>query len=279
MVFCDHCQRWYHFVCAGVTEEVRDDSWSCEECLGHVDSGSKSKHMSQELEKLEKEMEEERQRLELEKLLHKKRLEHQRELFLMRQQAEQEKREIELAYEKEQMELQVAKEEAHRKKRNEVLNRKVKDVRDKLEQAKLDSEKESESKKKGKLCRSETGTGKPEKEKPEKRQSGKTGREKAEPSNEEHKDYRGAFTKYSTPKAANVDPLVLHNFTSPPVLGEGKTPLGHPDLPKTKKFVNCEEKKCAEYDDGSSSSEEEGSDESDSEQVSSSQEEENSGEK
>lgn len=84
MVFCDHCQRWYHFGCAGITAKVRDVSWSCNECQTSTESGNKPDKVRKELGKLEKEMEDERQALELEKLLHKKHLEHQRNMFMLR---------------------------------------------------------------------------------------------------------------------------------------------------------------------------------------------------
>lgn len=33
MVFCDNCQRWFHFSCEGVTAEVQDDhEWVCSKC-------------------------------------------------------------------------------------------------------------------------------------------------------------------------------------------------------------------------------------------------------
>ncbi|XP_062541139.1 uncharacterized protein LOC134209172 [Armigeres subalbatus] len=30
---CDKCDKWHHFGCVGVTEEVADHSWSCPKCL------------------------------------------------------------------------------------------------------------------------------------------------------------------------------------------------------------------------------------------------------
>lgn len=32
MVGCDNCSQWFHFKCVGVTEEVKDISWSCRNC-------------------------------------------------------------------------------------------------------------------------------------------------------------------------------------------------------------------------------------------------------
>nr|XP_019931153.2 CXXC-type zinc finger protein 1-like [Aedes albopictus] len=32
MVQCDRCDRWIHFACVGVTEEIADSSWSCPKC-------------------------------------------------------------------------------------------------------------------------------------------------------------------------------------------------------------------------------------------------------
>ncbi|XP_062704257.1 inhibitor of growth protein 3-like [Aedes albopictus] len=33
MVQCDRCDRWIHFACVGVTEEIADRSWSCPKCV------------------------------------------------------------------------------------------------------------------------------------------------------------------------------------------------------------------------------------------------------
>nr|XP_019534694.1 bromodomain adjacent to zinc finger domain protein 1A-like [Aedes albopictus] len=33
MVQCDNCDKWHHFGCVGVTEEVADHSWSCPKCI------------------------------------------------------------------------------------------------------------------------------------------------------------------------------------------------------------------------------------------------------
>ncbi|XP_062711164.1 uncharacterized protein LOC134289403 [Aedes albopictus] len=33
MVQCDKCDRWIHFACVGVTEEIADRSWSCPKCV------------------------------------------------------------------------------------------------------------------------------------------------------------------------------------------------------------------------------------------------------
>nr|XP_029715368.1 uncharacterized protein LOC115259000 [Aedes albopictus]XP_029715375.1 uncharacterized protein LOC115259000 [Aedes albopictus] len=33
MVQCDKCDRWIHFACVGVTEEIADKSWSCPKCV------------------------------------------------------------------------------------------------------------------------------------------------------------------------------------------------------------------------------------------------------
>ncbi|XP_062540767.1 uncharacterized protein LOC134208840 [Armigeres subalbatus] len=167
-------------------------------------------------------MENERRALELQKILHKKRLEHQKALFLMRQQAEQEQREMDLEYEKEQMELQAAKVEAHqKKKRDEVW----KEVRGKLEKMNIDPVKKyverqyktegalggederikGEKKERSRDAISETRDR--EIEKLEKRKSGRSDREKEELSNK-REDFRGAFRKYSTPKASDVAPLI-----------------------------------------------------------------------
>lgn len=226
MVFCDHCQRWYHFGCAGVSAEVRDISWSCEECLRRQNK-ERLPGLEEGIKKFEEELEKQRQAMEVEMILHRKKLEHQKKLFAMRQQFEKEKREMELAYEKEQMELQVAEEEAYRKKREEVL----KEVQEKLEKSKLDptkqqvgerdaadqngaegasggeNKKKKETKKTEKSKRTIPGIGKPDEEEPEKEKSGKSHREQTESANAVREDYRGAFKKYSTPKTSGIAPL------------------------------------------------------------------------
>lgn len=34
MVQCDECDRWYHFECVGVTQEIQHHDWICSSCLG-----------------------------------------------------------------------------------------------------------------------------------------------------------------------------------------------------------------------------------------------------
>ncbi|XP_062698521.1 uncharacterized protein LOC134284163 [Aedes albopictus] len=285
MVFCDHCQRWYHFGCAGVSAEVRDVSWSCEECLRRSADKEGPPGLEEECEKLEKEMEKERQAMELQTILHRKRLEHQKKLFLLRQEAERERREMELAYEKEQMELQAAEEEAHRKKRDEVL----KQVQKRLEKVKLDSAREEVAEleedgasggekggaKEGRKSKqAKPGMKQPEEEEPEKRKSGKSDRKLAKPAKADREDYRGAFSKFSTPKASGIAPPVLQDITSLPAVSHKKTPLGHPEVQKKKKRPQFEEDVALRSYQVSEPSEEESEEsDSESEEESSSQEE------
>lgn len=32
MVQCDICDKWFHFNCVGVTQEISGYEWSCQEC-------------------------------------------------------------------------------------------------------------------------------------------------------------------------------------------------------------------------------------------------------
>ncbi|XP_065095155.1 uncharacterized protein LOC135717133 [Ochlerotatus camptorhynchus] len=272
MVFCDHCQRWYHFGCAGVTDEVKDVSWCCKGCIGVAADKSGPPALEEELAKLEKEMEEQRQALEIEKILGKKRLEHQRKMFLLRQQVEKEKRDMELAFEKEQLEQELAEEEAHRKKRDQVLKK----VQNKLKLLKIDpavkmdagkrsgqdegglaSKDEDGMKKKTKKEKSKQATmekKKPGRGKSEKEKSDKHRLEKADPKDASKGDPRGAYRKYSTPKTASGVPGLLSSSH------KKKTPLGHPDLltkKKKSKKQSIEVKESSEEEDSSSASDEE----------------------
>ncbi|XP_058816283.1 uncharacterized protein LOC131679560 [Topomyia yanbarensis] len=38
MIYCEKCHKWFHFKCVNVTEEVRNISWTCEECRGSKNS-------------------------------------------------------------------------------------------------------------------------------------------------------------------------------------------------------------------------------------------------
>ncbi|XP_065080970.1 uncharacterized protein LOC135703620 [Ochlerotatus camptorhynchus] len=269
MVGCDHCQRWYHFGCAGVTDEVKDISWSCDECVGLAVDKSAPTGLDEELEKLEKQMEEQSQALEKEKILHKKRLEHQRQMFLMRLQAEKDKREMELEFEKMQLEKELAEKEAHRKKRDQVL----KQVQDKLKQVRIDpatkkdvgqgrkqdeerkaSKGEDGHKKKTKktvqpeqatMEKEKPGRGKSEKKKSEKHL------EKADPRDAS----KGAYRKFSTPKKVGGVPVLI------PSSSKDKSPLRHPDLPTKKKS----KKQPIVYKESSSSGSEEEKEESEEE--------------
>ncbi|XP_055634214.1 uncharacterized protein LOC129774494 [Toxorhynchites rutilus septentrionalis] len=121
MVFCDQCQNWYHFGCAGVTNAVKDDSsWICGKCMKNAAGSSVTSELEQGLKRLEEEKRVQQLAMEKERVLHKRRLELQQEMFLMRQKLEQEKREMELAFEKEQLEKEIAEEESFQKKSEQM---------------------------------------------------------------------------------------------------------------------------------------------------------------
>ncbi|XP_055622254.1 uncharacterized protein LOC129765843 [Toxorhynchites rutilus septentrionalis] len=121
MVFCDQCQNWYHFGCAGVTNAVKDDSsWICGKCMKNAAGSSVTSELEQELKRLEEEKRVQQLAMEKERVLHKRRLELQQEMFLMRKKLEQEKREMELAFEKEQLEKEIAEEESFQKKSEQM---------------------------------------------------------------------------------------------------------------------------------------------------------------
>lgn len=35
MVSCDDCFKWWHFICAGVDERIKDKPWKCLLCKGN----------------------------------------------------------------------------------------------------------------------------------------------------------------------------------------------------------------------------------------------------
>ncbi|XP_065091440.1 uncharacterized protein LOC135712376 [Ochlerotatus camptorhynchus] len=305
MVFCDNCQKWYHFGCAGVTEEVRDVSWSCPECK-IVDVGDAgSSELQEELKKLEEEKKRQKQELEREKILYRKRLEMQQEMFEMRQQLEKEKREMELEFEKTQMKKKLVEEEAHQKKLDEMRtemeeklellkmkrnkNTDGKKVQEEEEEEAESSEKRSSKKKKQKKTKS--GEVKPEKSKLEKKKSGKEKPGNVDPPAVNAADIRGAYRKHSTPKVAKkpAKKPVERPISLPEsfLIGRDKndTPFGHPEVPKKKKDKNnsgklmnqvkgvlesdssesSEEEESSEVEEKSSEAEEESSEEDSSE--------------
>ncbi|XP_058448946.1 protein MAK16 homolog [Malaya genurostris] len=129
MVFCDHCQRWYHFGCAGVKDDVRNNSWSCPDCEACESDVADSSKLQKELEPLEEVKKKQKRKIEREMILHRKRLQMQQELLDMRQQLEREKRNMELEFEKAQLEKKIAEEEERQKNLNKMrsyMNEKLK---------------------------------------------------------------------------------------------------------------------------------------------------------
>ncbi|XP_058840906.1 uncharacterized protein LOC131696379 [Topomyia yanbarensis] len=299
MVFCDHCQRWYHFGCAGVTDDVRNVSWYCQDCEEGEADGAGSSELLEELKQLEAEKKRQKAKMEREKTLHRKRLEMQQELFEMRQQLEREKRAMEFEYEKAQMEKKLAEEKDHQKKLDEMRT----EMEDKLLQLKLKRnkntgssrmleadaqgvDKDDSKKKKQKKTKSESTQ--PGKTKPEKKKSGKGKPGGADLAVATLADIRGAYRKHSTPKVEDKHTRKL--VGGPPTLPESfligrdknETPFGHPEVPRKKGSSSSrkmkELKEVSESESGNSSEEKSSEENESGEAEESSEEEENSAE-
>ncbi|XP_055615048.1 uncharacterized protein LOC129761356 [Toxorhynchites rutilus septentrionalis] len=147
MVLCDRCQLWYHFGCAGVSDDIHDVSWRCTECRNDEENDAA---LQEEIKKFEEDKKIQKQKMEREKILHRKRLEMQQEMFEMRQQLEKEKRELEKA----QMQKKLSEEEAHQKKLKEMRI----EMEEKLRRLKLkrnkDADEDPKKKKEKKKCKS-----------------------------------------------------------------------------------------------------------------------------
>ncbi|XP_058456704.1 uncharacterized protein LOC131434071 [Malaya genurostris] len=274
MVFCDHCERWYHFGCAGVTAEIKDVSWCCQKCVSIGTGDSSSDGLNEELEKLEQEKKKQKKALKKEKVLHQKRLEMQQELFEMRQSLEKEKREMELAFEKAQINKRIAAEEAHQKKLDEMRT----EMEGKLKQLQLKRENELVKEKdvqKDEIGGEGAGSSKmvtrkqtqPEPaasgKEPEKKKSGNKKPGKVDPSSTSVSEFRGAYRKHSTPKATGkfVEKFVKGPATLPDSFMFGnasnKTPTGHPEVPRKSAKVMRKLGKVQESESEESAEEEE----------------------
>ncbi|XP_053692618.1 uncharacterized protein LOC128741066 [Sabethes cyaneus] len=254
MVFCDHCQRWFHFGCVGVTEEVKDVSWCCSGCTKDASGGADSFDLQEELTRLEDERKKQKRELEKERILHRKRLELQQEMFAARQKLEKEKREMELEFEKGRMEKIIEEEKAHQMKLDQMRL----ETQEKLKLLKLKhntdeveggqhtrtggdaegEEKGSKNKKKKEVMAENANPGK----KPVLKKSRKEKPGKADLVVANNGDIDGAYRKFSTPKKAG-DPVegpsrsldtVEMNRDERSWGGKG-TPFGHPEVRKQKK--------------------------------------------
>ncbi|XP_062541842.1 uncharacterized protein LOC134209834 [Armigeres subalbatus] len=274
MVFCDHCQQWYHFGCVGVTAEVKDISWCCQKCSGGGSDDSGSSELQEEFKKLEKEKKKQKRELEREKILHRKRLEVQQELFEMRQQLEKEKQDMELEFEKAQMEKKIAEEEAHQRKLDEMRT----EMEEKLQQLKLKRRTETDTGKKESKGAvggvSKSGTRKIAElehsklgKNLEKKKSGNKKPRKADAAIAKFNDPRGAYRKHSTPTVAQQ--LAPKSVGDPSTFPESfligrdgnSTPVGRPGVPKPEKVKRSNKWQIAEEESESETSSEEVEDE------------------
>ncbi|XP_062713981.1 uncharacterized protein LOC134290796 [Aedes albopictus] len=231
MVGCDNCSQWFHFKCVGVSADVKDISWVCITCkekpMAAAEGGDKVEpaiqqkgvlkpdtvpaekstaledpgaevsaveDLERELERIEEMRNEQMRRFELEKKVHRRRLEVQRELAEQRQKMEREKRQIELEFEKEQLQKAIAEEDAFRKKQQAM--------RDEL-QGNLDQ-----------LRQRQTGNSLQMKAICAPQSSGKSSAENVATvvqteSSVRPRDYRGAYSKHSTPKRSEEIPAIL----------------------------------------------------------------------
>ncbi|XP_053691758.1 uncharacterized protein LOC128740249 [Sabethes cyaneus] len=215
MVGCDNCSQWFHFKCVGVSADVKDVSWHCKECEAKTveargEFGREKKHaddskvlsgstpediifsselvdLERELEKIEEVRRMQLKKMELEKIVHRRRLEIQRELAEQKLALEREKRQMELDMEKEQLQKAIAEEEAFFKEQQAMRS----ELEGKLQQLQLQRKKSSSEVKA--LCAGSS----------EKGADMETERQP--------KDYRGTYSKHSTPMRARKNPLVENN--------------------------------------------------------------------
>ncbi|XP_055632120.1 RNA polymerase-associated protein RTF1 homolog [Toxorhynchites rutilus septentrionalis] len=114
MVYCESCERWFHFTCQQVTSDVKDDdTWVCTDCSasgGNPDPPEITDPVDAELAEAEKALARERE-------LFQKQLKKRMELAKMKLKLEKEKREMEWEFEKQEMKMRIATEEEFNRKR------------------------------------------------------------------------------------------------------------------------------------------------------------------
>lgn len=132
MVQCDSCDQWAHYVCAGVTEAVKESDWICKKCNGELrvpkpkksskksnsqksksDGGSLSGSIGSfdvQLKRLEEEQMSREKALEEEMILKERQMEMERKLKEMRRQKEIELQEKQLVQEREMRKHQLEEE-------------------------------------------------------------------------------------------------------------------------------------------------------------------------
>ncbi|XP_062710787.1 uncharacterized protein LOC134288883 [Aedes albopictus] len=122
MVFCDNCQRWYHFGCQGVTSDIQEDhDWVCSDCSGERAETTPDDPEEREVLEAERSIALERERLSA--LIEKK-----KRVASMKLKLEIEKREALWQLEKQELEAKaIAVEEFNKKKRaeKEKLQRRI----------------------------------------------------------------------------------------------------------------------------------------------------------
>lgn len=87
IVACDTCSLWWHYTCAGVTDSVRDQEWTCRRCLPaptvpqSVRSTTSSRRAILQMKRLAEQQELERKQLELERKQLELQKKHSQEKF------------------------------------------------------------------------------------------------------------------------------------------------------------------------------------------------------
>ncbi|XP_065093120.1 uncharacterized protein LOC135713814, partial [Ochlerotatus camptorhynchus] len=236
MVGCDNCSQWFHFECVGVSAEVKNVSWSCSDCKDKCAVGNDAENeekaveisdqnteegenaedgggcmpaadpnealyssveeLERELLQLEETRKLQRRKMELEKLVHRRRLEAQQELAEQRQEMEREKRQMELEIERAHLEKAIAAEEAYRKEQQEMRNQ-LDGKLQKMRQTRQDADRVKAicAPKKSSVHKVATG--------------GDKGLAKGQ------SDYRGAYSKHSTPKNVGKNPTFVDTVNDP----------------------------------------------------------------
>ncbi|XP_055645114.1 uncharacterized protein LOC129780714 [Toxorhynchites rutilus septentrionalis] len=114
MVYCESCERWFHFTCQQVTSDVKDDAtWVCIDCSASGGNPNPPEHT----DPVDAELAEEEKALTRERELFQKQMKKRMELAKMKLRLEKEKREMEWEFEKQEMKRRIAAEEEFNRKR------------------------------------------------------------------------------------------------------------------------------------------------------------------
>ncbi|XP_062702323.1 uncharacterized protein LOC115254316 [Aedes albopictus] len=232
MVLCEKCQKWFHFMCAGVTSDIKKVPWSCVSCKKAATTTNNTRsqaeggtvlEVSDSMEKDEQEKSDPRTSADEDD---EEERQHQKELRMMKDRFE---RQFQREKEKMMMQIRLEREMLERKKAVEAeLNKMRSELYEEFEYSPdtLDQENGAVG-------------GKPV---PNEEQSDadleKMWRDKLKFPYEQRKpiaDPRGAFPKCSTPKEVSLQLGTINDHQGPPENdSKENTPLRNPQIPTTK---------------------------------------------